>query len=67
MNFLKIKNVVLGIIVLVLLVSYSTTHKIKKKFRKNDQESSFFKEFVLYNHATKKELIKHNGQNISQL
>lgn len=61
MNFLKIKDVVLGIIVLVLLVSYSTTHQIKKKFRKNNQESSFFKGFVVYNPATRKELIKHIG------
>ena len=61
MNFLKIKELVFGILVLVLLSSCSATHQIKKEFRKNDQESSFFKGFVVYNPATKKELINHNG------
>ncbi|WP_456379189.1 D-alanyl-D-alanine carboxypeptidase [Lutibacter sp.] len=45
-----------------LLTSCGTTHKIKSSFKQHSKENSFFKGFVLYNPATKKEIINHNGQ-----
>lgn len=61
MNFLKIKDFIIGFIVLSLFGSCSSSYQIKKDFKTYDQESSFFKGFVLYNPETKKEIINING------
>ncbi len=46
---------------ILVLMSCGTTQKIKKEFKLAHDESSFFKGFVLYNPATKKEILNHNG------
>jgi len=63
---LKSKINIVFILILILssivLISCSTTHKIKRDFKQKNSENSFFKGFVLYNPETKKELISYNGQ-----
>ena len=51
----------LSLFILVSFISCGTTHQIKQELTKNNKESSFFKGFVLYNPATGKEIINHNG------
>ncbi|MCF6278839.1 MAG: D-alanyl-D-alanine carboxypeptidase [Flavobacteriaceae bacterium] len=45
----------------IIVTSCSTAYNIKKKLKREHIENTFFKGFVLYNPATKKELINHNG------
>ncbi|AMC10325.1 hypothetical protein Lupro_03235 [Lutibacter profundi] len=49
------------LLIIILLTSCGTTHKIKRNFKKDNKVTSFFKGFVLYNPKTKKEIINYNG------
>ena len=60
MSFLKTKYLLLTFLIL-MLISCGTTQKITKEFRVDNDTSSFFKGFVLYNPESKKEIINHNG------
>lgn len=46
---------------IAVLTSCGTTHQIKSELKQSHKEASFFKGFVLYDPATKKEIINHNG------
>ena len=50
------------LLIIILLSSCGTTQKLKREFSNHDKEKSYFKGFVQYNPATKKELINHNGK-----
>jgi len=49
-------------LIIVMLTSCGTTHKIKNELKQHSKENSFFKGFVLYNPLTKREIINYNGQ-----
>lgn len=46
---------------LITVSSCSTTHQLKRSFKKHQNASEFFKGFVLYNPETGKQIINHNG------
>ena len=48
-------------IILVLLSSCGTTYRLKNELKQSHKKTPFFKGFVLYNPAKKKEIINHNG------
>ncbi len=62
MNRLHIRGF-LFFTVLIVLSSCGTTQQLKRELKQSDKKASFFKGFVLYNPATKKEIINHNGAN----
>lgn len=48
-------------IVFIVISSCGTTQKLKRDFNKNQNESEFFKGFVLFNPKSGKNIINHNG------
>lgn len=48
-------------IISVLISSCGATHQLKNDFKKHNESSNFFKGFVLYNPATQKQIVNHNG------
>ncbi|WP_457617633.1 D-alanyl-D-alanine carboxypeptidase [Lutibacter sp.] len=50
------------LLLVFMITSCGTTHKIKRNFKNSYEEISYFKGFVLYNPKTKKELINFNGE-----
>jgi len=48
-------------IVFIVISSCVTTQKLKRDFNKNQNESEFFKGFVLFNPKSGKNIINHNG------
>ncbi|MET2984665.1 D-alanyl-D-alanine carboxypeptidase/D-alanyl-D-alanine-endopeptidase [Aureibaculum conchae] len=60
------KNKLYVIVVKILIISFllsscGTTYLLKNDLKKHNESSDFFKGFVLYNPATKKQLVNHNG------
>lgn len=55
-----LKKIIL-LLLIVLVTSCGTTHTLKNQFKKESEDNSFFKGFVLYNPIKKKILINHNG------
>ncbi|MDY7394228.1 D-alanyl-D-alanine carboxypeptidase [Aureibaculum sp. 2210JD6-5] len=49
------------LIITTLITSCGTTHQLKNNFKKHNESSNFFKGFVLYNPATQKQIVNHNG------
>lgn len=58
----KISKLIQILLVIILLVSCSTTHKIKHELKQHSKLSSYIKGFVVYNPVNKKEIINYNGQ-----
>ncbi|MBJ2174602.1 D-alanyl-D-alanine carboxypeptidase [Aureibaculum sp. A20] len=54
-------NTIKILIISILLSSCGTTYQLKSDLNKNDKSSAFFNGFVLYNPATKKQIVNHNG------
>lgn len=54
-------NYLIVLVLFVLLMSCGITYQIKKELNKSQNEASFFKGFVLYNPASKKEILNLNG------
>jgi len=50
------------LLIVFMIISCGTTHKIKRNFKNSYKEISYFKGFVLYNPKTKKEIINYNGE-----
>ncbi len=64
MNILKNKtfvNTFKALVISILLSSCGTTYQLKNDLNKHDKSSAFFNGFVLYNPATKKQIVNHNG------
>ena len=64
MNILKNKlyiNAINVLIVSILISSCGTTSQLKNNFKNDNESSSFFKGFVLYDPITKKHIVNHNG------
>lgn len=49
------------LVLLITVSSCGTTHKLKKDFKDHQNNSEFFKGFVLYNPETRTQIINHNG------
>lgn len=55
------KSIITTVLVSILMCSCGTTNKLKKEFKNEEKDISFFKGFVLYDPIAKEKLINHNG------